>query len=128
MFKLHTVGSAKTAPMEYIVGTANEAISLGEALILSSGKLTKASGTNAPEFIAVGSGTGVVIPVIRIMEDMEFETVFSADASSVAEGSKVTIGSTGLDVTATTTDGVFTISKKLGTGTSGTGVRGYFRR
>lgn len=128
MFKLHTVGSAKTAPMEYYEGTANEVISLGEALILSSGKLTMASGTTAPEFIAVGSGKGVVIPVIRIMEDMEFETVFSADASQVAEGSKVTIGSTGLDVTATTTSGVFAINKKLGTGASGTGVRGYFRR
>lgn len=128
MFKLHTVGSAKTAPMEYIMGTTSEAISLGEALYLSSGKLTKASGTIAPEFIAVGSGNGVIIPVIRIMEDMEFETVFSADASDVAEGSKVTLGSDGLSATATTTSGVFAISKKLGTGASGTGVRGYFRR
>ena len=128
MFKLHTVGSAKTAPIEYIMGTTSEDISLGEALYLSSGKLTKASGTTAPEFIAVGSGNGVIIPVIRIMEDMEFETVFSADASDVAEGSKVTLGSDGLTATATTTSGVFAISKKLGTGASGTGVRGYFRR
>ena len=39
MFKLQRKGSAATEAVEYIMGTAAEAITLGEALVLSSGKL-----------------------------------------------------------------------------------------
>lgn len=128
MFKLHSVGSAKTAPMELYTITAAETVVLGEALVLTSGKLTKCGATAIPEFISMGSGTAVEIPVIRVMEDYIFETAFSADASLNAEGTKVTIDSTGLLVTATATNGVFAITKKLGTGEATTKVRGMFRR
>lgn len=126
MFKLHSVGSAKTAPLEFYTITDAEAVVIGELLKLSSGKLTVAAATDVPEFIAVGAGTAVEIPVIRITEDMVFETTFSAAATSINVGDKVTTTS-GLQATATTTNGVFTITKKLGTA-SGSKVRGMFRR
>lgn len=128
MIKLHTVGAPKTTPYEYYDITDAETVVLGEALVLTSGKLTKCAATATPEFIAMAAGVASVIPVIRVMEDMEFETTFAADASAVAEGSKVTLHTDGAQVTATTTSGVFTITKKLGTGESGTKVRGLFRR
>lgn len=128
MFKLHNMRSMAEAPFEIYTITDKEEVVLGEALVLSSGKLTKCGATVTPEFIAMKAGTAVEIPVIRVDEKMVFETTFSADASSVAEGSKVTIASDGLRVTATTTNGVFAITKKLGTGESGTKVLGMFRR
>ena len=128
MIKLYSVGSAKTAPYEIYDITDAEEVTLGEALVLTSGKLTKCAATATPEFIAMAAGTAVEIPVLRVMEDMIFETTFAADASAVAEGAKVTLHTDGAQVTATTTNGVFTITKKLGTGASGTKVRGMFRR
>lgn len=131
MIKLHSVGAPKTTPYEYYVVTSAEAVTLGEALVLSSGKLTKCAADATPEFIAMAAATGdgtLKIPVLRVMEDMIFETTFAADASSNAVGTKVTIHTDGAQVTATATNGVFTITEKLGTGESGTKVRGMFRR
>ena len=48
--------------------------------------------------------------------------LFAADASAVAEGAKVTIHTDGAQVTATTNSGVATITRKLGSGASGTPV------
>ena len=130
-FKKHKSSSAKTQVIEYYLATDSEAITLGEALVLTSGRLTKCGATATPEFIALGSrsaGTDVQVPVARVMEDEEYETTFSADASSNAVGTKVTLHTDGLTVTDTATNGVFTITKKLGTGASGTSVRGMFRR
>lgn len=46
---------------------------------------------------------GDLIPVIRVHEDMVFETTFSAAATSVKLGDKVTLhASSGMEVTATT--------------------------
>ena len=125
MFKLHTVGSAKTAPMEYYEGTASENIVIGELLKLASGKLTACAATDVPEFVAVGKGNGTVIPVIRVMEDMEFEAPLSAE-TSLKVGDKVTTADA-LKATATTTSGVFMISQILGTAV-GDKIRGNFRR
>ena len=129
--KLHSVGAPKTAPYEFYAVTNAETIVMNEALVLTAGLLTKCAATATPEFIAgaaiVGNGTKT-IPVIRVVEDMVFETEFSADASAVAEGSKVTLDADGVRVTATTASGVFYITKKLGTGAATTKVRGMFRR
>lgn len=126
MFKLHTVGSAKTAPMEYYEGTASEKIVIGELLKLANGKLTVCAATDVPEFVAVGNGEGTSIPVIRVMEDMEFEAPLSAAGTSLKVGDKVTTAN-GLKATATTTSGVFMISQILGTAV-GDKIRGNFRR
>lgn len=127
MFKIQRKGSAATEAVEYIMGTANEAITHGEVLKLSSGKLTKASGTDVPEFVALGAGTGVIIPVKRIYEDEVYQTVLSATGTSLNIGDAVTIDSTGLKATATTTAGVFTITEILGTA-AGDKINGMFRR
>lgn len=126
MFKLHTVGSAKTAPMEYYEGTDSENIVIGELLKLVSGKLTACAATDVPEFVAVGNGNGTVIPVIRVMEDMEFEAPLSAAGTSLKVGDKVTTANA-LKATATTASGVFMISQILGTAV-GDKIRGNFRR
>ena len=113
------------------MATDSEAIALGEALVLTSGRLTKVAADAVPEFIAMSAcaaGTDKPIAVVRLMEDMVLETTFAADASSNAEGTLVTIHSDGLQVTATASNGDFTIIKKLGTGASGTKVLGAFRR
>ena len=127
MFKLQRKGSAATEAIEYIMGTAAEAITVGELLKLSSGKLTKASGTDVPEFVAEGSGTGVIIPVKRIYEDEVYQTTLSASGSSLNIGDKVTISSAGTQATATTTSGVFAITEILDS-SSGGKVNGMFRR
>lgn len=121
--------SAKERPTERYITRDNEVIALGEALILSSGALTKCAATTVPEFIAMEPAADeAIINVVRITEDMVFETTFAADASAEEVGELVTIHSDGLQVTATNTNGVFTITKKLGTGAAGTKVLGMFRR
>lgn len=127
MFKLQRKGSAATEAIEYLTGTTSEAITVGELLKLSSGKLTKAYGTDVPEFVAEGSGNGTIIPVKRIYEDEVYQTTLSATGTSLNVGDSVTIASDGLRATATTTGGVFTITEILGTAT-GDKINGMFRR
>lgn len=127
MFKLQRKGSAATEAVEYILGTASEAITHGELLKLASGKLTKASGTDVPEFVSLGEGTGVVIPVKRLYEDEVYQTTLSAAGASLNIGDKVTIASDGLRATATTTSGVFAITEILDSAQGGK-VNGMFRR
>ena len=97
--------------LEYHETTANEAIALGEALVLSSGKLTKCGSTAKPEFIAMGpcaavSGVSHVIPVLRVSDDVIYETTLSVASASIAKGAAYTLASDGAQITATTTSGV----------------------
>ena len=112
MFKLQRKGSAATEAVEYIEGTASEAIVVGELLKLANGKLTVAGATDVPEFVSLGSGTGTIIPVKRIYEDEVYQTVLSTSGTSLKVGDKVTTAN-GLKATATTTSGVFTITEIL---------------
>lgn len=102
-----------TAPIEKeFLATKNEAYAHGETLKFSSGKLTKASGTDNPEFVYVGKDissavSNQIIAVVPVLPEYEFETEFSADASAVKAGAKVTVDSTGTKATATTSSGVF---------------------
>lgn len=91
---------------------------VGLALSYSSGKLGIASGK--PEYIcmreegaAVTAGT--MIPVIAVTDGIVFKTTNSAALTSVNDGTAVTIAANGLEVTATSTDGVATILGKSGT-------------
>lgn len=127
MFKIQRKGSAATEAVEYILGTTSEAISIGEVLKLSSGKLTKASGTDVPEFVALGAGNGTIIPVKRLYEDEVYQTTLSASGASLNIGDKVTIASDGLRATATTSSGVFEITEILSSAEGGK-VNGMFRR
>ena len=126
MFKFQRKGSAATEAVEYIEGTASEAIVVGELLKLANGKLTVAGATDVPEFVSLGSGTGTIIPVKRIYEDEVYQTVLSTSGASLKVGDKVTTAN-GLKATATTASGVFTITEILDSAQGGK-INGMFRR
>jgi hypothetical protein len=112
----------KTLPVK-----ASTSYKVGDALVLSDGVLNKATGTTAPQYIAAKNydapaTDGEDLPVYLVVSGHEYETTFSADATAVAEGSKVTLATDAAQVTATTTNGVATIVKKHGAGAAGTAV------
>jgi hypothetical protein len=118
-------------PFEYEQMTDAEGASLGEALVLTNGKLTKAGATVTPQFVAVKSAAvatpGATIPVWRVDELQEWTTQSNATTAATLIGQKVTLHTDGLLVTATTTSGVFEISETDGATTT-SNVRGRFRR
>ena len=83
------------------------------------------SSTNA-EFVYTGKDTvaktGDKLAVIPVLPEYEFETEFSADASAVKAGEKVTV--TGEKATATTASGIFQLLQDGGV--SGTKAVGRF--
>jgi hypothetical protein len=118
--------------IEYYLMTDAEAVTLGEALVQTSGRLTKCGATAPPEFIALktqaAEATAVtLVPVIRITEMQEWKTTSMATVAVTLVGAKVTLHTDGLLVTATTASGVFEISGTDGVTTTSK-VRGYFRR
>jgi hypothetical protein len=93
---------------------------VGMALVLVSGVLVAASGTTKPTYICQTERieaveAGELIPVNRVLPDMAYETTFSASASSVKVGDKVTLAAGGEQVTATTTDGIAEVISMEGT-------------
>lgn len=83
------------------------------------------SSTNA-EFVYTGKDTvaktGDKLAVIPVLPEYEFETEFSADASALKAGEKVTV--TGEKATATTASGIFQLLQNGGV--SGTKAVGRF--
>jgi hypothetical protein len=131
-FKQASSLSGISDPYEYYLLTDNEGAAIGEAFVQTSGRLTKCGATATPEFIAicdrVAEATSVTpLPVIRVKDDREFETLSTATVAASLIGAKVTLATNGTQVTATTTSGVFEISHTDGATTNST-VRGYFRR
>ena len=100
---------------------------VGMALTMSGGKLAIASGTTAPSYVSMieraeALTDGDVIPVMRVLPDMMFETTFQAAAAAIHPGDKVTLHTDGLQVTATTTGGVAEVVSMDGTA-AGSAVR-----
>lgn len=109
-FKIHSIDDNRVPGIEYLPAGAITP-KVGMALVMSSGQLALATGANAPTYISMceresACTAGDIIPVIRVNHDMIFETEFSAAAASVKLGSKVTLNTDALKVTATTTSGV----------------------
>lgn len=109
-FILHSTGDGRVPPLEYLPCGAITP-KLGMALTQSGGNLTKATGSTAPTYISMTDkdaavAAGGIIPVIRVEKDMIFETAFTAAATGVQLGNKVTLADTALGVTATTASGV----------------------
>ena len=92
---------------------------LGMALIQTSGNLAIATGTNKPTYISMvekeaACTAGDLIPVMRVEPGTIFETELSAAGSSLKLGDKVTLhASSGMQVTATKTDGIAEIVEFL---------------
>ena len=110
MFLWHMMDDGRIPPFEYLPAGAITP-KVGLALTQSDGLLAVASGTTKPSYICMAQAdaaltSGTVIPVIRVDGDIVFETEFSASASSIKLGNKVTLASDGLRVTATTSSGV----------------------
>lgn len=99
-------------PFEYYPAGVIQNLVPGTLLYLNAGKLAVASGTTKPQFIAHHTGTtadGEQIAVEKIKESTIYETTCSAAFTSIKVGNKVTIGTDGLAVTATTDSGVATV-------------------
>ena len=99
-------------PFEYYPAGVIQNLEPGTLLYLNAGKLAVASGTTKPQFIAHHTGTtadGEQIAVEKIKESTIYETTCSAAFTSIKVGNKVTIGTDGLAVTATTDSGVATV-------------------
>lgn len=119
-------------PTDYYLMTNAEAVTYGQTLVLTSGRLTaSANDTTMPEFVALrtqaAEATSVTpIPVVRLNEEQQFEVKSTATVAATLIGSKVTLNS-GLYVTGTTTNGLFYVDATDGVTTTST-VRGHFRR
>ncbi len=109
-------GRMNVPETESLPTTASEVYKEGEALVLSSGKLTKASGTTKPTHISLADYTAPAsgqkdLPCYRIEKNMVFEVpvTFSSTAAAIVVGSKLTVATDGLGVTDVTTGGVITV-------------------
>ena len=108
-FKLYQMDTGITPPIEYMPATANEVYAVGEALKIASGAVTKCSGTTKPTFVCMGPAENGNVPVMRVQDYMVFGTTLSAapgEGVTLVPGTKVTIATDGMEVTATTTSGV----------------------
>jgi hypothetical protein len=115
-------------PFEYYLLTNAEGATEGEALVLTAGRLTKCGATVTPEFLslktqAAETTSKTLLPVVRVREDDELLTSCTAALSATDVGTKLTLHTDGLQITNTTTSGVFAVSK-----VDGTKIYGYFRR
>ena len=125
MFKLIKIENARMNVPEPVFHevTASEAVVMGEALVLKSGKLTKCEAAAKPEFIAMADcaadATNRLIPAARVEPNQLYEVPVQAAPTSLDEGSKVTLHTDGLQVTATTTSGVVTVESLNGAAAAG---------
>ena len=114
------------APIEKeIIATNGTTYSHG-CLVAFGSAGTAVASTNNAEFVYVGkdivASTGDKLAVIPVLPEYEFETTFSANASSRKAGQKVT--TTGTQATATTASGIFQILANGGA--SGSKIVGRF--
>jgi hypothetical protein len=110
MFRNIKNADGAVAPFEYLPCSAITPKN-GMAMTMTGGKLAIASGTTKPSYICVAERdaavtAGEIIPVIRVDDQIIFETQLSAAGTALNIGDKVTIAADGLRVTATKTDGV----------------------
>lgn len=109
-FMIHSTDDGRVPATEYLPAGAITP-KAGLALTQTNGQLALAAGAVCPAYVSMcereeACTAGEHIPVVRAGGDIIFETTFSAAASSVKLGDKVTISADGLGVTATTTGGV----------------------
>ena len=100
-----------------VPATVSEEYAVGEALTVSSGAVTKAAATVKPEYISAEkktAKTGDTLSCYLVEHNQEYESVTSADGT-LTVGTKYTLDSTGLKVTATATNGVAEVVSVAGT-------------
>ncbi len=125
MFKLIKIENARMNVPEpvFLEATAGEAITEGEALVLTAGKLTKCGAAVAPAFVALGDldadAADRKVAVCRVESNQVYEVPVTAAPTALVPGAKVTLHTDGLQVTATTTNGVVTIVDTNGAAAAG---------
>lgn len=126
MFRLVKIrnGRGNQPEPEKLGATASETYTLGEALVLSGGALTKCGATAKPTYIAGEDYTAPESGARRVTAypvsgDMIFEVPLTAAPTSLTAGSVVTLSADALGVTATTTSGVATVVDLTGAAASG---------
>ena len=110
MFTLFQTDDGHELPFEYLPCAAITP-KYGMGMVVTSGKLAIASGANKPKYMCVREESGAVtagtiIPVVKVGADQRWRT---ENSSSFTVGAAYTMASTGLTITTTTTDGVFTV-------------------
>ncbi|MEA5058258.1 MAG: hypothetical protein VB047_11985 [Anaerotignum propionicum] len=121
MFKVSSREIADIEPFKILPKKSGETYTVGEALTLASAGVTKCGATEIPQYICIGQGDENGLVCIPVLTTTEFEVGYTA-APTV--GTKVTLHTDGLQVTATTTSGVFAVvSVNASTGKA----RGYFK-
>ncbi len=120
MFRLTKIlnGRINQAEPCFLASTASETYKLGEALTLVDGAVTKAGATAKPTYIAAEDYTAPAtnnraVCVYPISPAMIFECPVTASPAALKAGSKVTLDTTAMAVTATTASGVATIVDTL---------------
>lgn len=109
-FKIYSTDDNRVPGIEYLPASAITP-KVGMALTQTTGQLALATGATAPTYISMCEKdsectAGDIIPVIRVGKDMILETTFATAATSIKLGDKVTLHTDGLQVAATTTNGV----------------------
>jgi hypothetical protein len=102
----------ESVPIEYFLMADNEGSTIGEGLALTNGRLTKVAATAAPEYIALktvaaAASSVTYVPVQRVRSEYTYEVACTGQIAATALGNKVTIHTDGLQVTTTTSSGVF---------------------
>lgn len=97
-------------PLAYLPAAASMATAIGEAMTVSGGKLVKATGTTAPEYICMTdnekTAAGDLVACQKVQPGVIYEAELSAANTSIAVGNKYTIGTDSGSITATTESGV----------------------
>ena len=121
MFEVVYRDTADVEPtIHHLPVTAAETYAIGEALVLTSGTLTKCGATAKPQYIAQSAtaDSNGKLDVIPVLATTHFRTKSTVTVAATAIGSIVTLHTDGLKCTATTTSGVFTIDKTDGATTN----------
>ncbi len=111
-FMLYKMDVGITPPIDYMPATEGEEYTIGEALVMKSGAVSKAAATNKPTAICVGPEKDGNVPVMKVQNYMVFGTTLSVapgDGVTIKPGDKLTLSADAKQVTATTTSGVATV-------------------
>lgn len=72
MAKIHTYGSMRTAPIEYIATDATD-LAVGDLAVLTDGKIADAA-ESEPTYLVVGKVANGIVPVVAILDDIVLES------------------------------------------------------
>lgn len=121
MFAFYRSLNAPNAPLTQRLPAAAGEYQIGQALTLSGGVLTKATGTAVPGYISAFAGTaaeGQPIPVTPA-NGQQFHVPCAADPAALKPGDKVTLHTDSAQVTATTAGGTVLVLDTCGAAQAG---------